>query len=311
MTDSALLVVNERARGARGRAALADAVRVLERAYRVRVAVPRSPADLATTVAAAEEPLVIAAGGDGTLNAVVAAMPDGATLGILPVGTANDFARELGVPRQLVAAAHRLTGQKGHPAHAVDLLRVNGLPFCTVGGVGLVTRTTLAVLRMKEGHGAARRGAQLLGSLVYRLAATAAIVAGRDLVDALHLRFRRPGGEWVERDVRAHALFVVNHRMCGGGLSLPTGSDGADGVLELGIVHAGSRVALAANFSRLAAGAPVPASAFEVVPATEAVITAAGPLPFAADGELLDTAAVLSVTMHPRALRIAGAAPRA
>ena len=76
--------------------------------------------------------------------------------------------------------------------------------------------------------------------------------------------------------MHAHALFVVNHRMCGGGLALPTRSDGADGIFELGIVHAGSRLAHAANFSRLAAGAPVPASAFEVLQATAAVIERLG-----------------------------------
>ena len=303
MPPSALLVINERARSAGERAALDDAVRVLGHTYRVRVVSPTSRDDLAATVAAAREPLVIAAGGDGTVNDVVQALRPVATLGILPVGTANDFACVLGIPRRLVPAAALLAARGMHPS-PVDLLRVNGRPFCTVGGVGLVTRTTLAVLQLKAGSGASRRAAQLLGPLVYKLAAAATIAAGRDLATRLRLRFRAPDGEWRERSVRANALFVVNHPMCGGGLALPTGSRGDDGVFELGIVHAASRLGLARNFAMLAAGRPVSPAILEVVAAVEAVIEGDAPMPFAADGELLDTASRLHVTMHPGALGV-------
>lgn len=310
MPDTALLVLNERARGAAGRATLDDAVRVLRQAYRVRIVAPASPRELTATVAASDDALVIAAGGDGTVNAVAGALRPGSTLGILPVGTANDFACELGLPRGLEEAALRLTAHPGRAAHVVDLLEVEGLPFCTVGGVGLVARTTVAVLRMKEGRGMQRWMAQRLGGLVYKLVSAATLVAGRNLVYPLQLAWQRQDDAWEERAVRVHALFVVNHRMCGGGLSLPTGSDGTDGVFELGLVHAGSRAALVRNFSRLASGAPIDHSAFEVIPARALVIRGQHPLDFAADGELLATARTLRVNIRPGALRIAGVEPR-
>lgn len=68
--------------------------------------------DHATELAAmASDRLVIAAGGDGTVNEVVNGISKGATLGILPLGTTNVLARELGLPLNPEGACERiLTG---------------------------------------------------------------------------------------------------------------------------------------------------------------------------------------------------------
>lgn len=66
---------------------------------------PDHATELAT---AAGDQLVIAAGGDGTINEVVNGLHKEATLGILPLGTANVLARELGLPLKPEKACHRI-----------------------------------------------------------------------------------------------------------------------------------------------------------------------------------------------------------
>ena len=81
------------------------------------------------------EPLVIAAGGDGTLNAVVKGLAGSKTaLGVLPTGTMNVFARELGIPYDNLDRAFEVI-LDGHSVE-VDLFEMNGVPFVQMAGVG-------------------------------------------------------------------------------------------------------------------------------------------------------------------------------
>jgi YegS/Rv2252/BmrU family lipid kinase len=79
---------------------------------------------------------IVAAGGDGTVNEVVNGMAESdATLGILPVGTMNVFASELGIPQGNLRKAWAVI-QKGR-AREVDLPRANEEYFVQLAGVGL------------------------------------------------------------------------------------------------------------------------------------------------------------------------------
>jgi diacylglycerol kinase family enzyme len=90
--------------------------------------------------------LVIAGGGDGTINAVAAAVIDTtAALGVLPLGTLNHFAKDLGIPLQLEAAIH--TAFAGRPA-AIDAAEVNGRLFLNNSSLGLYPR----IVRLREAH---------------------------------------------------------------------------------------------------------------------------------------------------------------
>ena len=78
---------------------------------------------------------LIAAGGDGTVRAIAAAIVDtDAVLGVLPLGGLNHFARDLGVPPDLSSAVRILAGGT---TCAVDVAEVNGHLFLNNSGLGL------------------------------------------------------------------------------------------------------------------------------------------------------------------------------
>jgi diacylglycerol kinase family enzyme len=79
--------------------------------------------------------LIAAGGGDGTINAVASSMVDsGVPFGVLPMGTLNHFAKDLGIPLELGAAVRNLA--EGQPC-AVDVGEVNGRIFLNNSGLGL------------------------------------------------------------------------------------------------------------------------------------------------------------------------------
>lgn len=91
--------------------------------------------ELAARFAAAGEPVVIAAGGDGTLNEVVSGLAGSSTvLGILPAGTMNVFAREMNIPFDSLERAFAVI--EAGLIHDVDIFEANGSLFVQMAGVG-------------------------------------------------------------------------------------------------------------------------------------------------------------------------------
>lgn len=248
------------------------------------------PPDVAGSIAtaraaAASGAMCVVAGGDGTVGVVAHALAEGGgTLGIIPLGTANDLARELGIPRDPRAAARLVVAGTAHPT---DLGAVNGRHFTTVGGLGLVSRSTTSVARVRAS--AASPAARLLGAGIYKLAA-AATMLDRRITGGVRLT-------WCDADTGAerscaldvHGLFVTNHRTCGGGLVIPTGARDDDGILEIALIPATSRGRLLVNLARLSAGLPLGAGVLQVVRCTGATIETENDDVFVADGDPLET----------------------
>ncbi|MEY4570503.1 MAG: hypothetical protein RLZZ398_1942 [Verrucomicrobiota bacterium] len=91
--------------------------------------------EIAARFAAEGEPVIIAAGGDGTLNEVVNGLAGSRTvLGVLPAGTMNVFAREMGIPFDSLERALQVI-ERGF-IQEVDLFVANGAPFVQMAGVG-------------------------------------------------------------------------------------------------------------------------------------------------------------------------------
>jgi YegS/Rv2252/BmrU family lipid kinase len=308
VSGRAAVIVNPRARRAGGDWQPAVRQELSARWSDVDFLVPpnaSAAAQLARGARANGYDIVIAAGGDGTVNAVASGligteMP----LGILPLGTANDLARELGIPQDLRAAARALV--TGTPRET-DLVSVNGRPFCTVGGIALVSRSAMAVTRLKEGAPSVRRVANALGGGIYRLAATACLLSPRSIIGTVHLTYRDPDTDADHSAVfDAHALFVANHRTLGGGLVLPIDNSAHDGVFELCVVPRRTRPSLVLNFARLSSGSPLPAGVLVTIRATRAEIRCESDDAFVADGELLAEGRTFELRCSRGAIRVVG-----
>lgn len=247
-------------------------------------------ADLAGAVpeAAREGHIVIAAGGDGTVNAVVQHLAGRGTLGILPAGTFNHFARDLGLRDEEAA----LAALEGGRAVQVDLGCASGRYFVNGVGMGVYPDT------VREREEAAGEG---------RLGPWPAIVAA----SLRALRGARPLVGTVEADgdargVAAWILFVGNNRYEAG----PAGMRGRprldEGVLDLWLVLAGSRALGRLRVARKLlthrewrAGRVVNRSAARV-----AVRLRSAPRLVARDGEVEGPVAGMEAEIAPRALRV-------
>ncbi len=99
---------------------------------------------------AAEEPgaIVVAAGGDGTVNAIASALAGSRTcLGVLPLGTLNHFAKDLGLPLTLAEAVRAIAEGRPQP---VDLGEVNGRLFVNNSSLGFYPGMVLQRERLKR-----------------------------------------------------------------------------------------------------------------------------------------------------------------
>jgi len=129
------LIFNPNARSQRGRSTLRF---LMTHAPRFALYASRSiedARDLTEKFVREGEPIVVAAGGDGTLNAVVQGLAGTSTaLGVLPAGTMNVFARELGLPFNSLKKS--LGVLDAGFIKEVDLFEANGHAFMQMAGIG-------------------------------------------------------------------------------------------------------------------------------------------------------------------------------
>ncbi|MFP5329675.1 MAG: diacylglycerol/lipid kinase family protein [Alphaproteobacteria bacterium] len=106
--------------------------------------------------------LVVAGGGDGTISAVAGALAGTkAKLGILPLGTLNHFARDLGIPLDLDKAARLIATGK---SRSVDVAEVNGRVFINNSAIGLYPLMVIDREAQESRLGRSKRWAMLVAS---------------------------------------------------------------------------------------------------------------------------------------------------
>jgi diacylglycerol kinase (ATP) len=179
--------------------------------------------DLAREAVDAGMDIVIAAGGDGTVNNVVQALAGTTTaLGVLPMGTVNVWARESGIPLTTSEAREvLLNGVR----RRIDLGRAGARYFLMMAGIGVDAE----VIRRVEGNWLKRMGLKLID---YALTAGMLGLTQRPA----HVRFRLNGRR---RSTHALMLIVGNTRLYGGALTFTQQAVADDGLLDVMLIGGG------------------------------------------------------------------------
>lgn len=245
-------------------------------------------ADLARRAADRGVDLVVAAGGDGTVSQVASGLVGtDARLGLIPLGTANVLARELGIPIETEAACRLLAGPNA--TAEIDALRVGDHHYFTQVGIGvdaLMIRDTTASSKRR------------FGNLAYQWSAL------RWLVGLQPVRFSiSADGESLR--TRAAQVLIAN---CGaiGTSGLRWGPDVRvdDGRADVCVVRAGSVLDFLAVGWSVLRGRHRDQRKLRYFGAERAVaIHADRPLPVQADGEVIGQTPV-EVRVVRRAVRV-------
>ncbi|WP_046299922.1 diacylglycerol kinase [Mycobacterium sp. UM_Kg27] len=188
---------------------------------------------------------VVVAGGDGVISLALQSLALGEVpLGIIPAGTGNDHAREYGLPTGDPEAAADVVAEG--QTETIDLGRIveDGGAVCwfgTVMAAGFDSLVSDRVNRMRWPHGRMR----------YNLAMVA------EMSKLRLLPFRLTFDDGAPLDIELTLAAFGNTRSYGGGMLICPGADHGDGLLDVTMVHSGSRTKLIRLFPTVFKGTHV------------------------------------------------------
>jgi diacylglycerol kinase (ATP) len=229
--------------------------------------------------------LVLAWGGDGTINEVASALAfDDVPMGIVPAGSGNGLARELGVhPRAERAIADALQAVP----RPMDLGEIDGHLFANMAGVGFDAHIAA------EFATATRRGFIGYAGITARALTT---------YQPLHYRVTTGG---VETAHRAILVTIANSAQFGNNARIAPGARVDDGELDLVVMEEQSRFATMCSLPRLFNGTVARVRGCTIRRIREATIESDQPMVYHVDGEPVQGGTSLRARVHPGALMVA------
>jgi YegS/Rv2252/BmrU family lipid kinase len=229
--------------------------------------------------------LVIVCGGDGSVSsAALAAMESGLPLGIIPMGTANDLARTLDLPMDLVAAVGIIAQGETRP---IDVGTVNGHAFFNVASIGLSSE-------LAQGLDPALK--KRFGRLGYALAAMKVLTRASRFSARITEKGRAT-------DVDTYQIAIGNGRHYGGGNVVEQNAEIDDGHLDLYSLELKNVWKLALMLRSFRSGTHGAWQEVRTAKCIEFDIETKRPMPINADGEIV-TATPAHFKVHPKAISI-------
>lgn len=282
------LLTNPAARGSAGPTGIDAVVREFEtRGQEVVEVSGDTPGDTeraaADVVAGGAERLVVL-GGDGMVHIAVQAVAETRTiLGILPLGTGNDFAGGLGLPTDLSAAVQAALGSP----KAIDLMRVGPRWAASVATVGFSAAVNARANSMRWPRGASR----------YTLATVLELPRLATQVYELTI-------DGKTHEVPATLITIANTGDFGGGMRISPSADPTDGVLEVTVVGNAGRFELLRWFRNVFDGTHLDHSKVSTLRGSHITITSPDTQVWA-DGEPIGDTPI-NIEAVPGALQLAG-----
>lgn len=239
---------------------------------------------------------VVAAGGDGTINEVVNGLADHfdrAVLGVLPVGTGNDFARSINVPTEIDAAVDLLLQRRTLPLDVVRVTSDEVRHFINVsagGFSGLVDEKLTEDLKRSW------------GPLAYLRSAAEALP---DLTD-YHTLITFDDDE--QHEVKTYNIVIANARYVAGGIPIAPTARLDDGLVDVLIVPVASMPQLALLVPQVLLGQHLSSELISFRRARKVRVEARPGMWFNADGELVGNQPA-TFEVLPKALHVVVGTP--
>jgi diacylglycerol kinase (ATP) len=230
--------------------------------------------------------LIVAWGGDGTVNEVATELAFGAVpVAIVPAGSGNGLARELHVPRD---PARALVAAIRTPARPMDIGEIGGRLFVNIAGIGFDAHVAS---RFNE---PANRG---------RGFSTYIAIAVRAMTSYAPARYAITTSD-AHLEALAVLVTVANSAQFGNGARIAPGACVDDGLLDLVIMEERSRVVTMCHLPRLFNGTIHRMPGCTMRRIAEATITCDAPMTFHVDGEPIAGGHQVAVRVHPGALQV-------
>lgn len=285
---SLALILNPAASGGASERVLAEAEERLHQtgvAYRaVRSESADDLARLARAAADAGE-MPVAVGGDGTLACMARELVgEKFSIGLIPAGRGNDFARVIGIPSDPLAAVDTLIDGKDI---RVDLGQANGKPFLGIASFGFDS----------DANRIANESRFIRGSLVYVYAALRALINWRPA------RFEVHAAGMPTYSFTGWSVAVANNQAYGGGMFIAPDADLQDGLFDLITIAGTRKLRFLGTMPKIFKGAHIDDPDIDVTRLSEVEIDADRAFDVYADGDLL-TQLPVKAKVLPAALSI-------
>ncbi len=246
--------------------------------------------------------VVISVGGDGTFHTLLQHMADSKTIFlVVPAGTANDLATELGISKKLKKAVECI--RRDH-YKTIDLISVNGRLMATNGGIGLVGEVAECINDWRQRIPGFRSLMTRTRHHVYTGVLTAHLTAMK--IQRHHVRLQLANGETHE--INTPLLLVNNQAKLGGSFSVAPETHNDDGTFNVLYFTHERRMDLLDAILRVKRGKSVRNDKHVVSFETSSLnVTSLEPektLHFFGDGESIASSAKLDIFIRPRALRV-------